>query len=217
MKLFVRGLFAGTMLTAGLVLTGCGSPSLAGPSFLDNPHPPSAVMPSAGGPQNAAPAADVARFRVGDTVTVSFSEVPIPIPDHVESIKEDGTITLPFIGSVHCVGKTSGELQKEIHDAYVPKYYLRLTVIVKTGDRYYYVGGEVNKAGVFQYVSGTTVTKAIQAAGGLNEFANHKKVFLNHASNGQRIQVNYDQALQDPSKDPPVYPDDQINVKKRIF
>jgi len=29
--------------------------------------------------------------------------------------------------------------------------------------------------------------------------------------------VNYDDALKNPAKDPPVYPDDQINVEKRIF
>lgn len=219
MKLFVRGLFAGAALVAGLVLAGCGSPTPTGPLFLDNPQPAMAGAPAAAGGRAAAPPVDTttARFQVGDTVTVTFSGVPIPIPDHVEAIKEDGTITLPFIGSIYAVGKTSGELQKEIHDDYVPKYYVQLTVTVTTGARYYYVGGEVNKSGLYQYVTGITVTKAIQAAGGLTDFANHKKVFLTHASNHQRIQVNYDQALQDPSKDPPVYPDDQINVKKRIF
>ena len=108
-------------------------------------------------------------------------------------------------------------MQKEIYDGYVPKYYVRLTVTVKSGDRVYYVGGEVKGPGKQLYIDGTTVTKAIQSAGGLTDFANHGKVWLTHASSGQRIRVDYDKALENPAKDPPVYPDDQINVERRIF
>jgi protein involved in polysaccharide export with SLBB domain len=213
MKLLVRGLLAGAGLAAGLLLTGCGSTPQS-QLFLDNPQSPTA----AGGPMTAPlTSANVARFRVGDTVTVSFSGPPDPIPDHVESIKEDGTITLPLIGPIYAVGKTSGELQNEIYTNYVPKYYVRLTVTVKSGDRYYYVGGEVTHPGVFQYIGDTTVTKAIQAAGGLTDFANHGKVWLVHTTTGQRVRVNYDAALQDPAKDPPVFPNDQVNVARRIF
>jgi protein involved in polysaccharide export with SLBB domain len=200
MKLFVRGLFACTVLVAGMVFTGCSSPSQG----QLNPQP-----------RNSA---DVARFRVGETVIVTFTGTPLPFDPHEEPIKEDGTITLSYIGTVNAAGKTAGELQREIHDAYVPKYFVRLTVTVKSGDRVYYVGGEVNSHGSRQlYVGDTTVTKAIQSAGGLTDFANHSKVWLTHTSTGQRIRVNYDEALKDPAKDPPVYPDDQINVEKRIF
>ncbi len=218
MKLFVRGLFACAWLFAGMVFTGCSSPSQGQP--LDNPQSPMAAGTSATGRQIAPPpnGAKVAVFHVGDTVIVSFSGIPNPMPDYVESIKEDGTITPPFIGAVAAVGKTAGELQNEIHDAYVPKYYVRMTVTVKSsGDRVYYVGGEVKGPGRQLYIGDTTVTKAIQSAGGLTDFANHGKVWLTHASNGQRIRVNYDDALKNPAKDLPVYPDDQINVERRIF
>src|SRR5207248_1327837 len=97
---------------------------------------------------------------------------------------------------------------------YVPKYYVRLTVTVKSGDRVYYVGGEVRAPGRQLYVGDTTVTKAIQSAGGLNDFANHTKVWVVRSSDGKRIRVNYDRALQNPSKDPPVYPEDQITVER---
>lgn len=215
MKLFVRGLFAGAALAAVMLFSGCGSPS-SGPAFLSDQQPPAPT--SAGQPITPPPnGGTVARFHVGDNVIVSFSGAPDPIPDHAESIKEDGTITLPLIGAISAVGKTTGELQNEIHAKYVPQYYMRLTVTVKSGDRVYYVGGEVNKPGIFQYVSSTSVTKAIQSAGGLTEFANHGKVWLTHANGGQRIRLDYDQALQDPTKDPPVYPNDQINVERRIF
>jgi polysaccharide export outer membrane protein len=201
MKLFVRGLFACAALMAGLVISGCSS------------------TPTGQLPDNSKPraGAGVARFHVGDAVTVSFSGIPVPLPDHLESIKEDGNITLPLIGAIYALGKTAGELQTEIYTNYVPKYYVRLTVTVTSGIRVYYVGGEVHGAGKQQYVDGTTVTKAIQSAQGLTDFANHGKVWLIRASTGQRIRVNYDDALKDPAKDPPVYPDDQVNVERRIF
>jgi polysaccharide export outer membrane protein len=199
MKLFVRGLFACTVLVAGMVFTGCSSPSQG----QLNPQP-----------RNGA---DVARFRIGETVFVIFSGTPMPFDPHEEPIKEDGTITLSYIGAVYAAGKTAGELQREIHDAYVPKYFVRLTVTVKSGDRIYYVGGEVRTPARQFYVGDTTVTKAIQAAGGLTDFANHSKVWLIRATTGQRIKVDYDEALKNPAKDPPVYPDDQINVAKRIL
>jgi polysaccharide export outer membrane protein len=206
MKLFIHGLFACGWLTTAMLLAGCGSPSQG----RDD------IKPSAAGtPVNGA---SVARFQIGETVIVSFSGSPAIIEPHEEPIKEDGTITLPLIGSVSAVGRTAGELQNEIHNGYVPKYYVRLTVTVKSSsDRVFYVGGEVKGGGRQQYIGDTTVTKAIQSAGGLTDFANHGKVWLTRATTGQRIRVNYDDAIQDQSKDPPVYPGDQINVEKRLF
>jgi polysaccharide export outer membrane protein len=199
MNLFVRGLFASGLLFACLIFPGCESL-------------PVADQTDAGGSlTNTVPV-----FHVGDTVSVVFSGIPdlTELPAHEETIKEDGNITLDLIGSVHAEGKTAGDLQAEIHDLYVPKFFVRLTVTVKAGDLVYYVSGEVNGPGPKIYVGETTVTKAITAAQGFTPFASHK-VWLIH--NGQRIKVDYDDALQDPSKDPQVYPADQINVPHKLF
>ncbi|HTV63886.1 MAG TPA: polysaccharide biosynthesis/export family protein [Verrucomicrobiae bacterium] len=213
MKLIVRGIFFSACVLAGVLLAGCGTTPTgdfaSGPTnSLDTPL------------TNTSPVADVARFQVGDTVIVSFSGLPNDDPmqtqTHAETIKEDGTIGLPYIGAVVAAGKTPGEIQNEIHDLYVPKYYLNLTVSVSSGDRVYYVSGEIKGDGRVLYVDGSTVTKAIQSAGGLTDFASHK-VWLIRAANGQRIQVDYDEALRNPAEDPPVYPNDQINVPRRLW
>jgi protein involved in polysaccharide export with SLBB domain len=214
MKLFVRRFFTFAPLLASLALAGCAS-SNNEPFFSDNPETPAAgEYTSAAG--ETSQSAEVARFHVGDPVSVIFSEAPTPIDPHNEPIKEDGTITLPYIGAVYAVGKTAGELQNEIHDLYVPKYYVRLTVTVTPGDLVYYVSGEVKGPGRQLYVGPTTVTKAITTAGDFTDFANHSKVWLIRA-NGQRIKVNYNRAIEDVSQDPPVYPGDQIQVLRRIF
>jgi polysaccharide export outer membrane protein len=200
MKLFVRGLSAFGPLLAVLIFTGCDSVS-----SLDD-------LPAAG---KAPAAAQVAHFHVGETVNVTFSDTPDPITPHEEQIKEDGTITLPLIGPIKAVGKTAGELQNEIHDFYVPKYYVRLTITVKPGDLVYYVRGEVKSPGRQLYVGETTVTKAITSAGDFTDFASHS-VWLIRA-NGQRVKVDVDNALETPALDPQVYPGDQIVVPRRIF
>jgi protein involved in polysaccharide export with SLBB domain len=163
---------------------------------------------------------DAARFHIGETVVVNFSGLSqdelLEMPESTQPIKEDGTITLPYIGSVKAAGKTLGELQNDIHDAYVPKYYVRLTIAVTSDQRVFYVGGEVKTPGRELYVGATTVTQAIQSAGDFTDFANRGKVWLIRA-NGQRIKVNCNKALEDPSQDPPVYPNDQIQVPRRLW
>jgi polysaccharide export outer membrane protein len=198
MKLFFSGLFASGLLLVGFIVSGCSST-------------PAPALVAGGDETN-----EVARFNIGETVNVIFSDIPTPIDPHEEQIKEDGTITLPLIDKVQAVGKTAGELQNEIHDLYVPHYYVRLTVTVKPGDLVYYVRGEVNNHdGRVLYVGETTVTKAIASAGDFTDFASHK-VWLIRA-NGQKIRVNVDKALEDPTLDPQVYPGDQIVVPRRIF
>src|SRR5271155_5605929 len=119
MKLFVCGLIASGLLVAGLVFTGCSSPttldSISAGEHRDNSlasTPPVTSAPK----EKPANYPEVARFHVGETVKVDFSGPPEPIDPHEELIKEDGNITLPLIGSVKAVGKTAGELQNEIHD-----------------------------------------------------------------------------------------------------
>ena len=214
MRLFFKpltwGFFACGLLLAGVFLSGCYSAPID-PVFSDNPEPAMSDSPT---DTNAAP--NVARFHVGDTVTVTLSGVPEVIEPHTEAIKEDGTITMPVIGHVQAAGKTAGEVQNEISDLYVPKFYRHLTVTVNTGDRVYYVTGEVKQPGRQLYTGQMTVTKAISTAGDFTDFANHKKVWLIRA-NGQRIKVNCDKAIQDALQDPQVYPNDQIQVPRRLW
>src|SRR5947208_5087199 len=106
-----RGLLVACLaLTGGLVFTGCRSADV--PVF-------SSDVPGSTGTSGA----DSDVFAIGNIVTVTFSGVTELLPPHEETIKEDSTITLPLIGAVKAAGKSAGELQKEIRDRYVPKYY----------------------------------------------------------------------------------------------
>lgn len=194
-------------VAVGLFVSGCAT--APEPGFTSAPNIATNVpveSPKEGG------------FQIGDMVVVTFSGIEVPIPPHSERIKEDGNITLPLIGAVKAVGKTPGELQKEIQGLYVPKYYVRLTVTVtQATDQVFYVTGEVRIPGPKPYsATGVTVTQAISAAGGPTEFARKGRVQLTRA-NGARVQIDYDKALRDPKLDPKVFPGDSVHVPRRLL
>jgi len=210
-----------TLAVAGLLfLSGCASDS--GGVFRYDTVEPSSPAPTA---PVAPPVTTVSSnrtahleggviFRVGDMITVKYSDTLEPPQPHEERIKDDGNITLPMIGAVRALGKSPGELQKEILDAYVPKYYLRLTITVtyQAQELSYSVLGEVRIPGPKAYIGETTVTQAIGAAGGLTDYAS-KTIQLTRR-NGTKVKVKYKKAIEDPKLDPQVYPGDIINVKK---
>lgn len=156
-------------------------------------------------------------LRVGDMVTISFSDIPLPglQPVNVQ-LGNDGKITLPFNVVVHALGKTCRQLEQEIRAEYVPKYYKYLTVTAKTELRYYHVGGEVKLPHQIEYRGEVTVLRAIEAAGGFTDFAKKSKVRLRRVG-GEELIVDWDKAARDPRKDPPVYPGDYIYVPRRLW
>jgi polysaccharide biosynthesis/export protein VpsN len=198
------------ILSIGFLFVGCET--AYDPGYADAPEASATASPATGN-------ADADRFRMGDLVKVTFSGLVDPILPHEERIKDDGNITLSMIGSLKAVGKTPGELQKELYDLYVPKYFKAssgFNLTVQSMERVYYVGGEVRKSGPVLYIGETTVTKAIQAAGDFTDYAKKSKVTLTRAD-GTSIKVNCNKAIKDPRFDPPVFPGDKIYVPRRIL
>jgi protein involved in polysaccharide export with SLBB domain len=203
-------LVAGLMLMVlSAVLTGCQTASSDSIRFT-------AVEgeETFGGLPMGSGAGESAVLAKGDRVKVVFSGLQEPPLPHEEQIKEDGNITLPYIGAVKAEGKTTAELQKEIHDKYVPTHYKHLTITVSTDRRVYYVQGQVRASGRQEYLGTTTVLKAIATAGDFTDFANRKRVVLTRAD-GSRIIVDCVKAAKDSNYDLPVFPGDKIEVPMR--
>lgn len=197
-------------LVAALLISGCKSDDGGGAAVSGSG--PAAV--GQGGAPGPVPLPFVDVLRVGDLVKVTFSGNPTPPMDQEERIKDDGNINLQFVGSVQALGKTAGQLQKEIQDAYVPKLYRRLTVTVLTENRVFFVDGEVRQPGRLVYTGELTVLKAVASAGGFTDFAAKNRIELVRTT-GEKFVINARKAKDQPRLDLPVIPGDRIYVPRR--
>jgi protein involved in polysaccharide export with SLBB domain len=174
----------------------------------------------AGAPPAAAPTSDDGStstiFRSGDRVQIDFADSPGLPSTWQQTVREDGTITLPLSKTVNAAGLRKGELETAIRDVYVPHILRRLTVNVRSDKRSYFVSGEVKLPGEKEHTGQITAMRAIATAGDFTDYANKSKIEVIRV-NGQKIRVNGKKALEDASKDVPVYPGDRVHVYRRIF
>lgn len=158
-------------------------------------------------------------LRMGDSVSVIYSDIPSPPAPSTQQIREDGKITLHMNYTVTAAGKTRGDLEREIRELYVDqaKVYRDITIAIQTATRFVSIGGEVRTPGALPHNGDLTVLKVINAAGGFTDFAKKTSVVITRASDKSQITVDCKRAQKDPSKDVLVYPGDAIFVKKSIW
>ncbi len=203
------------LLAAGLWLAGCKSGP--DPRFSDLTETGAATSPeevSGSGFKEA----NVDVIHEGDALIITFADLPYLQPNVEDRVKQDGTITLLQNQTFKAAGKTRSQLEKEIRNTYVPKFFKAMTVTVKLTEntRFYYVGGEVKRPDRQVYLARITVLKAIQSAGDFTDFARKSKVVLTRA-NGTRFVIDCPKAQEDPNLDLEVYPGDKIYVPRRLF
>jgi len=155
-------------------------------------------------------------MRVAEALTITFADTLTPLQPFEGRVKEDGTITLMENQQFTAAGKTAGQLEKEIRDRYVPRYFVKMTVTVRSQDRFFYVNGHVRMPGRYEYRGDITVSGAIAAAGGFTEFAKKTQVRISRANN-KTLTANLDKALKDPKLDVQIYPGDRIEVPRKAW
>jgi polysaccharide biosynthesis/export protein VpsN len=157
-------------------------------------------------------------LKPGEQLTIYFQNTPPPpIAPQQQRIKEDGTITLHYVGSVKAAGLTTRELQEELRRRYVPTYYKETVgITIESEERFFFVSGEVKNPSRQIYTPGMTVLKAIAAAGDFTVYAKRSKVELIRA-NGKKVKVDCIEAREKPELDLKVYPNDRVFVPKSIF
>ena len=103
-------------------------------------------------------------------------------------VRPDGRITLPLISDVQAGGLTPELLRDRIREQ-ATKFVEdpSVTVVVKQiNSRRVYVTGMVGKPGAYPISNPTTVLQLLSMAGGVNEFANAKKIMVMRNENGQQ-------------------------------
>ena len=202
MKYVYRGLLVATVLMAA----GCETTPRPGP-----------VNPVAGTNEVPLTVNSTDSLEPGNQITITFSGLStVPIPYSCR-IREDGTISPPYLKEpIIAAGKTIGELERELEKEYVPAIYKTINVTIRTADRFFYVGGEVRQPSRQIFIGRITVTQAIQSAGDFTDFADQREVRVIRATGKVDI-IDCKAALDDPTRDLPVYPGDNIVVGRRLF
>ena len=111
------------------------------------------------------------------------------------AVHQDGKITLPLVGDVEAGDLTPVEVQDKVAKA-LAKYVVKPLVTVtvqEVGSKKYYLDGQVNHPGEFALAVPTTILEAISRAGGLQEFANTKKIYVLRGD--KRLPFNYKDVL----------------------
>lgn len=111
-------------------------------------------------------------------------------------VRLDGNISMPLIGEVHAAGQTPMQLEQEITTrlrAFLTQPEVNV-MVVQMNSQKFNVMGRVLKPGSYKLSATTTVLDAIAQAGGFQDFAKQKSIYiLRQDADGKetRIPFNY--------------------------
>lgn len=140
-------------------------------------------------------------------------------------IDQDGSITMPLLGSIKIAGKSVEEARAIIHDQLAKDYLVNPQVsitVVEYAKHTFTILGEVQKPGTYEIPSGGSfnLLQAIAFAGGYTRIGAPGKVILQRVENGKKQIIKLDAGAM--AKDENVrpfiiLPNDTINVGERLF
>jgi polysaccharide export outer membrane protein len=162
------------MLVSALALSGCASATGNEP-FSPKPAP-TAEFPNIGYATwtDDEPAY---RFYPGDEVEVT--SVSAPELNRTAIVGHDGRVSLPLIQPVMAADRSTAELQAVISQAYADILVdSRMSVAAKAQPLKIFVGGEVEKGGVYDMPGDINALQAVIQAGGFKPAARRDKVIV---------------------------------------
>jgi polysaccharide export outer membrane protein len=160
------------------------------PSPLDNGKPS-----ETGGAQPIGAPVDSKNYKVGPEDVLFIRVWHEPDFSGPVAVHSDGKFTIALLGDLQAGGLTPAEIEQNLTkalSAYVKKP-LVTVIVQEVRSKKYYLDGEVNRAGEYSLVAPTTVLEALSKAGGLQEFANEKKIYVLRGT--RRIPFNYKEVI----------------------
>jgi len=120
------------------------------------------------------------RYQLGKDDVLQVNFVLTPEFNQTISVQPDGYITLLGAGDLHVEGQTVPEVTQSIQAAYAKKLHDPIVTVrlIDFEKPYYIVGGEVGHPSKFELRGDTTLTQAVQIAGGFTENSKHSEVWL---------------------------------------
>ena len=155
----------------------------------------------------AAQQSEVYRLGPGEKVAISvYGEDDLSMN---VTLPNDGVIKYPFLGDIRVAGLTVPELERAIADGLRGDYLINPEVTVTIQQfRPFFLRGEVNRPGSYEYQPGLTLEKALALAGGLSPRAARGKIEVRRADSDSFERVDMDDA---------VHAGDVINVPQSFF
>lgn len=121
-----------------------------------------------------------------------------------------GQFDYPYLGRIEAAGISVGQLQDILEQGLRGNYLIDPKITVNVIQfRKFYVNGEVNHPGGYDYQPGLTIGKAIAIAGGFTDRAARKKIEKTAAKNNKKQKIK--------SLYQPVQPGDIIVVEQSFF
>lgn len=150
------------------------------------------------------------QVETGDSIRVAIDD--IDNTDGEYTISPAGTISLPYIDELQVRGLTIPQVKERIEQAYRDAgIFSEPEVNVQPAQlRPYYVLGEVNRPGEFEYRQGMTVQAAISAAGGYTYRAKNDEVEITRTIDGRDV-------VGTATNQTPITPGDRIRVLEKWF
>lgn len=159
----------------------------------------------------AAHAQALEAYRLGPGDKVKVTVFGHPQESGEFEIDGSGNLSYPLLGSVPAKSRTIAELQQTITSELDKNYIVDPKVTIEVLNyRPFYIYGEVQRAGQYEYVAGLTVRRAIAIAGGFTRRARHEPVTLIREADSGVTKAKSD-------LDKPVLPGDIIEVSRRFF
>lgn len=123
----------------------------------------------------------------------------------------DGSLTVPLIGKVAAGGRTTEAVAEEIRqrlgEGFVKRPSVTVTILTY---RPFYILGEVNQPGQYEYAKGMTLLGAVARAGGYTYRAKKTEMFLKREGLADEVRVEL-------TSDLPILPGDTIRIGERYF
>jgi polysaccharide biosynthesis/export protein len=129
----------------------------------------------------------------GDVLQISvWGEPAASVPSVV--VRPDGKISMPLLKDVPVAGLTPAQVEALITNrlADIIKTANVTVIVAQINSKKVYLLGAVKKEGPISYSYRMTVIEALSEAGGLTDYAKHKKIYVMRGQNGTRLPFDYD-------------------------
>jgi polysaccharide export outer membrane protein len=205
---------------AGLVVSGCSTPTLVGRPDLQIVN--GAALPP---PGRGDLILQQRSYLVGPFDRVAVDVYGVPELTRTIQVDASGHIQLPLVGDIEAAGSTTAQLAELIKDRLRGRFVRDPQVIVNadTVNQMITVDGEVKEPGLYPVTGRMTLMRAIARAKGVAEFGNTHFVVVFRRVNNQDMAALYDlRAIRlGMYEDPEVFSNDVVFVgesqARRLF